>query len=518
MPALTSPARRAWRHLLGQPLPTPSALWQGGGRRGVTAAACAVLPLIVGVSAGEPGLGAAGALGAFTAIYGHALPYRRRAVVVAGVALAMTVAAWLGALTGPHPVVLALVCGGLAAVATVATAVWRIGAPGPAGFVIVCGGSSALGTAPGEHALAAGAAAALAWVGCMLPWLWDRTGPERRAVEQAERAVGALVAGTAVQPVVVARDVRLADTAMTDAGRRDGDLRDRLRLIEQRFFEALPTDPDVLPRPAVVDPTVPPPTPRWWHRPWVVTAARTGIGVAAAGLAAAAVGLHNTYWAATSAAAVLAGIDARQAGSRALHRAFGTVLGVLLAGAIIWADPPVAVSILLVGLMQLTVELLIAHRYWMAVSLITPLVLTLVHMALPQRSVGELVVERLSETGIGIVVALAVGLALFRRSGSRRLPAAVRATAAAALALTAEPGRADVERHLHDALVALSDIALVARAELSPAPATAAWLHQARHVADLGWALLGARARGEDDLTAALTRRIREELAHPSAG
>src|SRR4051812_15714034 len=179
VPALTSAARRAGRHLLAQPLPAPSALWRGGGRRGLTAAVCAVLPLVVGGSAGEPGLGAAGALGAFTAIYGHALPYRRRAVVVAGVALAMTVAAWLGALTGPHPVVLALVCGGLAALGTVATAVWRIGAPGPVGFVIVCGGSSALGTSPGEHVLAAGAAAALAWAGCMLPWLWDRTGPER---------------------------------------------------------------------------------------------------------------------------------------------------------------------------------------------------------------------------------------------------------------------------------------------------------------------------------------------------
>ena len=89
--------------------------------------------------------------------------------------------------------------------------------------------------------------------------------------------------------------------------------------------------------------------------------------------------------------------------------------------------------------MQLTVELLVAHKYGLAVAFITPLVLTLVHIGVPARSGPSLIGERLAETGIGIAIALAVGLALFRRTGSRRLPAAVAATADAAVRAAERP-------------------------------------------------------------------------------
>jgi hypothetical protein len=178
--ALPLPVRRVSPHLLGPPLPALAALWQAGGRRRVTAAICVVLPLTAGVVLGRPDLGAAGSLCAFTAIYGHALPYRRRAVVVAAVGATLTVASVLGALSGGHPVALSLVVGGLALAATAATTVWRVGPPGPIGVALVCGGSSALGSAHGQlafHLLAAGGGALLSWCACMLPWFWIRPGP-----------------------------------------------------------------------------------------------------------------------------------------------------------------------------------------------------------------------------------------------------------------------------------------------------------------------------------------------------
>src|SRR6185312_17039365 len=97
----------------------------------------------------------------------------------------LSIAGGLGALAGGHPVALAVLLGLLAAAATAAVTVWRVGPPGALGIVLVCGGSSALGAAPsgvGALFLAAVAGAALSWCACMLPWLWDPTGPERRAV------------------------------------------------------------------------------------------------------------------------------------------------------------------------------------------------------------------------------------------------------------------------------------------------------------------------------------------------
>jgi hypothetical protein len=54
------------------------------------------------------------------------------------------------------------------------------------------------------------------------------------------------------------------------------------------------------------------------------------------------------------------------------------------------------------------------------------------------------------------------------------------------------------------------------RAELDPSAASTAWLLRARWVADLGWALIGARARGDEELVAALEARIRQDLADPA--
>ena len=503
------PRPRRMTQLLGPPLPALLALWQTGGRRGVTAAVCTVLPLAVGVTLGRADLGSAAALAAFTSVYGHALPYRRRAVVVACVGVALTVAGTLGALAGQHPVALALLCGALAAAAAAATVRWRIGPPGPLGLVLVAGGSSALGTGAelGAHAPAAAAGAALAWAGCLLPWLWDPTGPERRALGAAEAAVAAAERGgpDAPLPGAVGHAVRVADVAVRGGSRRgDGTLWARLDGVEQRFLRALPvTAPDV-----ALPPVAGVPGGRWWHAPGTATALRTGTGATSAGLTAAALGLSSPYWAASTAVSVQLGTDARATRARALQRAVGTALGVLVAGALVWLDLPVAVEVLVVAVLQLAVELLIAHQYVLAVACITPLVLLLVHIGAPGLSGAHLVGERLAETGVGVVLALLVGLSLLPRAASRRLPGAVRATTdAARAAVPAAPGGV-AEARLREALVQQGEVAAAARAELFPGPAATAWTTRARAVADLGWGLLGARARGDDALAASLARRL----------
>ncbi|MBB3676152.1 hypothetical protein FHX36_001887 [Modestobacter versicolor] len=503
-----SPLRRAAPHVLGPPLPAPRALWAAHGRRALSAGFCVTAPLALFVLLDRADLGAAAALGGFTAVYGHALPYRRRAAVSAGVALVLVAAVALGGLTGPHPFLLAAVLGLLAAGATAATAVWHVGPPGPLMAVLVGGSASALGASPaqlGQHVAAAAGAATLAWLVVMAPWLVDPAGPERRAVAAAEAAVAA---GTPRdgRPDPVARAVRVAHAAVAGGSRRRPSLRPRLEEVETRFMQALPA----------TDPAVPDPghgvLPRRHPPLWLPTAARLGVGAWSAGTLAAALDLHSPYWAATAAVAVLLGTDARHTRARALHRVTGTLLGTILTAALFWLDLPAGPTVALIGLMLVCVELLVVNQYVLAVSLITPVSLSLVHLGAGSPPGADLIAIRLGETLVGIAVGLAAGLLLFPRTGSRRLPAAIGTTERLALAAAAAAPGTPADRALRDSLVAQHEVATAARAELFAAPGADAALRRSRQVADLGWALLGARARGEDALAAWVAARVRRDL------
>jgi hypothetical protein len=513
VPRPPTPVRRVAPHLLGPPLPALRTLWTANRRRALSAGFCITAPLALFVLLGRPELGSAAAFGGFTAIYGHALPYRRRAVVSAGVGLVLVGAVTLGSLAGPHPFLLAVVLGVLGAGATAATAVWQIGPPGPLMAVLVGGSASALGAAPsqlGGHVAAAAGGAALSWLVVMAAWFWDPAGPERRAVAAADAAVAAAERGGlgTTRPGSVARAVRVAHVAVAGGSRRRPSLRPRLEQVETRFMRALPA---VDGSPA--GPAVPPGAGARRRAPsWVPTAARIGLGAWAAATLATTVGLHSPYWAATAAVAVLLGTDARHTRARALHRVSGTLLGTAVTALLFALDLPVGVTVAVVGVLLVGVELLIASQYVLAVALITPVALSLVHLGAPTTPGAELIAIRLGETLVGIVVGLAAGLLLFPRTGSRRLPAAVGTTIERARTAAAAVPGGPADRALEDALIAQNEVATAARAELFAAPGSDAWVRLSRQVGDLGWALLGARAREEDALAAWVAARIAQDL------
>ncbi|PZA18847.1 FUSC family protein, partial [Modestobacter versicolor] len=136
-----------------------------------------------------------------------------------------------------------------------------------------------------------------------------------------------------------------------------------------------------------------------------------------AGTLAAALDLHSPYWAATAAVAVLLGTDARHTRARALHRVTGTLLGTILTAALFWLDLPAGPTVALIGLMLVCVELLVVNQYVLAVSLITPVSLSLVHLGAGSPPGADLIAIRLGETLVGIAVGLAAGLLLFPRTG-----------------------------------------------------------------------------------------------------
>ena len=73
--------------------------------------------------------------------------------------------------------------------------------------------------------------------------------------------------------------------------------------------------------------------------------------------------------------------------------------------------------------------------------------------------------------------------------------------------MTTRPDPA-ADARLRAALEHLSEVSAATRAELLPTSAVNARVHLAREVADLGWGLLGARARRDDDLVVTLARRL----------
>ncbi|MGQ4729202.1 FUSC family protein [Streptomyces sp. Ju416(a)] len=138
--------------------------------------------------------------GSLCALYGHGLPYARRARALAGVVLGMAaglaVSLVTASLTGSTAVLIA-VGALLAAVQKVLCDATRIGPPG---HVILTFVSSAalfapqrLDQIPGHLALTLGAGA-VAWLVALAPALVRREGPERRAVARALEAAAVCAA------------------------------------------------------------------------------------------------------------------------------------------------------------------------------------------------------------------------------------------------------------------------------------------------------------------------------------
>ncbi|ROQ38683.1 fusaric acid resistance family protein [Frondihabitans sp. PhB188] len=129
------------------------------------------------------------------------------------------------------------------------------------------------------------------------------------------------------------------------------------------------------------------------------------VGPLVAGAIATGVGIGHPYWAAVAATVPLTGATLGAKFGRGTQRLVGTVVGVLLAAALIGADPPLGVLIAAVGVAQLLAELFVLRNYALATMAVTPLALIMVHLASPA-PLGTLIADRLVETVIGVLVAL----------------------------------------------------------------------------------------------------------------
>jgi hypothetical protein len=148
---------------------------------------------------------------------------------------------------------------------------------------------------------------------------------------------------------------------------------------------------------------------------------RYAVGPLAAGAIATAVGIGHPYWAAVAATVPLTGVTLGAQLGRGTQRLAGTVIGVALAALLLSLDPPLLVLIAIVAAAQLWAELFIMRNYALATIGVTPLALVMIHLASPA-PLGQLVSDRLIETGIGVAVAVVLLIATTPRAAraSRR--------------------------------------------------------------------------------------------------
>ncbi|WLQ37414.1 FUSC family protein [Streptomyces castrisilvae] len=446
--------------------------------------------------------------GSLCALYGHNLPYARRAGTVAAVVLGMTaglgIALVLASLTGSTAVLIA--AGALlAAGQKLLCDASRVGPPGPVIFTFVSSAAlfvpQTLGQVPGHLVLTLGAGAVSWLVAVVAPALIRRDGPERRATARALSAAAAHAEapGHATRRAAVAA-VHAAWQTLIAAGRPTPARRALERLVVHAETSALTGTPDAAdaarlrewarrtrargPVPA------PPEAPGTdaelfgveaeraargssWRTllkglapgsPLLPVAARTLVGCALAGYVCSAVGVGRPYWAIVTAASLYQA-NVTLSWNRTLQRTLGNLIGVLVFAAVLPAARSTPLA--LIGfclLFGFAAEALITRNYWLGSVAVTPMALLVLEYA-GSHPAGELIGDRVLDTVIGAAVGFLAAVVVTNRRATgrveRALAAAEQARAHAVRTLAApEPAPAALDaarRRLTGSLVELRE-------------------------------------------------------------
>ncbi|MFD9599652.1 FUSC family protein [Streptomyces sp. NBC_01224] len=425
--------------------------------------------------------------GSLCALYGHNLPYARRARAVAGVVVSMVIGMAISlvaaSLTGSTAVLIA-VGALLAAGQKMLCDATRIGPPGPVIFTFVTSAAlfapQHLGQVPGHLALTL-AAGVISWLVTVGPAVIRREGPERRATARALDAAAAYVTapGHRTRRAAVAA-VHAAWQALLAAGRPTPVRRALERLVVHAeaalaggAHGVSPIAPTAAPASAP-DPErlrvwarqtrargpvpTPPPAPgtsdelfgidaeraarrtrsrREARRallrrlapgsPLLPIGARALIGCALAGYVSQAAGVGRPYWAIVTAASLYQA-NVTLSWNRALQRTLGNLLGVLVFAVVL----PVSRTgpLALIGfclLFGFAAEALITRNYWLGSIAVTPMALLVLEFG-GTHPAGELIGDRVLDTVIGAGVGILAAMLVTNRRAAGRLEKALAAT------------------------------------------------------------------------------------------
>ena len=495
--------RSSWRQILAsvvQLQPSPGSRLLFSARAGLSVA----LPVLVGSLLGYPSMGMLAALGGLTSLYGNERPYRARAVVLLLVTVAFALAVGLGSAVGHAlPWIVVPLVAVFAMLATWLCNALRMGPPGAYLFMLACAGGSAIptgGLSDAEVTALVFAGGLGAWCLHMVGALFDRHGPETRAVSAAGAAVRHLIqsppeerrecrrraslavheawqALVAWQPragggTQLARlrginrqwhlllaglvDGRIdADRALARADELDGWLDLSIQMPDaKQGVGSLP-----LGRPGALALLGQVWRPGSHERDVIL---RVGVAAVAAGTLASLAGLERAYWAIGAAVLMLhTGSNWTQTVVRASQRLLGTWTGLLLTAVVLWWQPQGLWMAALLFVLQFTIEMLVMRNYALAAVFITATGMTLATGGQPQIDPSAFLLARGLDTLLGCGVALAVLRLMPTTSVQERLDDGLQQTLEAAVALnshlawaeltsaTARQVRARLGHHVH---------------------------------------------------------------------
>lgn len=534
---------------------------------------------------GYPAAGFLTSLGGFSILYGAGAPARRRVGLVGGVGVGMWLCSLVGVLSSVNIwvslVTFVLLCG---VVGFVAHAL-RIGPPGVFFFALGAGVSNLAAAGGTSPALILGMAAVGAVtsvvVGTSDIWL-GRHGIEEAAVRSAESSVWSFdQAATAGDPAALDRRraeasaaLHAAWTAVTDGGEAGG-FRPRLESAHDRYvattarLSGLVAGVDPQPWESDADRADEPATDTvetpeagygrtdaeqrqvertqvrysslgrpdagyllrqaaWWPSESMLVALRLLVATAVAGTVATLLGNDHVYWAVVFAALIVQTGGTRYAqATKALQRVVGTLLGLGVFSLVLLVDPQGWWLVLLVVLLQGTIEMVVARNYVLAVTLITPLAMT-ISATVTDMDTDTIVWDRFLDTVIGVGTAVVVlvlsglgGKEVVLRAHARRVAVALDSVLADLVA--GEQDTPDGVRRRQHLYVELLESDTVARRALADAPEEVGPFREMERVlSDIGYLVLGASwhqhlwgrrerfGRAREALAAVLARRVTE--------
>ncbi|WP_206305591.1 FUSC family protein [Actinacidiphila soli] len=137
-----------------------------------------------------------------------------------------------------------------------------------------------------------------------------------------------------------------------------------------------------------------------------------------------ALGVDRPYWAVVTAAAVFQA-NTTLSWHRALQRALGNLLGVLLFTALVPLTSTGHAALVAVALAcQFGAEATIARNYWLGTVFVTPMAMIMVQFAGPQ-PVGRLITDRWLDTLVGVAAGLPACYLVPNRRASGRVDTAL---------------------------------------------------------------------------------------------
>ena len=135
---------------------------------------------------------------------------------------------------------------------------------------------------------------------------------------------------------------------------------------------------------------------------------RIAVASAIGAVAATPLGVHRVYWVLLTIIVILQnGHQVRFGATRGVQRVLGTFVGLGVFALVLLWNPHNLVLALFLMLLQFTVEMVVVRNYGLALILITPLALVIATQG-TSVNVGQVVGERVFDTVLGSVIALAV--------------------------------------------------------------------------------------------------------------